>query len=380
MRRITAALLCGTLMFNSGCGMIRDELRHPGGYTGSMLDHTFDASRSKQLQLLRASLMIAIAARIGESTVEPEDGDAFARLLAEATREVNFAAADAGFGTMVDDRVIPTCSIEAGTNAMSLDEYRDLTLTNGVRADATILTFAGDDTEECAGYYVNFESHVTRIEGRVVRAMLTALPTDKARDFLKDVGTGNVLNAMLSLLGSVRELAGAFHNAAAVYRSGTEVMAASMTQCDSPPDPSHVSSDGGFRQEYDTVMAAAACLGLSRRALHDPESADAFDFPNRFDVRAFHALFRIARAACIEIPLVNSTDTERVLESRQSRRDSCGAVAFKPQMRPLTLVVPAADSDDQAVTEETAEEAPRQPVAPQDDAATRELPAIPGLP
>lgn len=98
MRKFTAALACIGMLSSAGCSTIRDELRYPGGAPGRLLDQrTFDSSRSKQLQLLRATLALAIAARIGEASVATEDADAFARQLAEASRELNYAAVDAGY-------------------------------------------------------------------------------------------------------------------------------------------------------------------------------------------------------------------------------------------------------------------------------------------
>lgn len=334
MPKFKGFLLCGALVLSSGCSAIRNELRHPGGYPGALMDRrTFDASRSKQLQLLRATMMIAIAARIGEQSVEIEDADAFARQLAEASREVNFAAADAGFGVRTDGEVIETCAIGRGFYNPQSDGWDERAV------------YEPDPEDECAGYYVNFESHIARIEGRVIRAMLTSLPTDKARQFLDKLSSGDVLSALWSLTRSFAELAAAFHNAAGVYRAGSETMAASMNRC--VGDGSYAGATPDFYDEqWDTVLVAAQCLGLSRADLFDADSAAASDLPVKFPPKAFHALFRIARAACVALPLQNSTELSFVTASRNARAQSCGLVRFEPAMRPLAIDTDDGDGDD----------------------------------
>lgn len=335
MRKLTAIALSVILAANSGCAAIRDELRHPGGWSGGQMDRrTFDASRSRDIQLFRAALIVAIAARIGERSVEPQDGDAFAKQLAEAAREVNFAAADAGFGGRlgtIDENGDPiygvTCTVERGVDAPT---------SSGARPAR--VAFAAEDAN-CAGYYVNFEATITRIESRVIRAMLTSLPTDKAREFLDDIADGSLLTALWSLTQSFDDLAQAFHVGASVYRAGTENMAASMNGCEI--DPSYAGMNlgmaAGYDQEYMSVMHAAACLGLSRATLFDSESADADDLPVYLDPSAFHAMFRIARTACVQLPLPNTSQLEAVVLSRNARRTACAELAFNPRMRPTQI-------------------------------------------
>lgn len=267
--------------------------------------------------------MIAIAAQIGEQTVQTEDADAFARQLAEASREVNYAAADAGFGVTTGTGTIPTCTID-----------------RGVRPRATPSPYTADDLGACAGYYVNFESHLIHIEGRVIRAMLTSLPTDKARKFLEKLSGGDVLSALWALTRTFGDLALAFHTGAGVYRAGTENLAAVTSQCYG--DPSYSPRTAPFDEEWETVLVAAQCLGLSRADLFDGDSITAGRLPVKLPPKAFHAMFRIARAACVGLPLENSTDESFVIESRKNRQQSCSLVRFAPQTRPLDLEIPEA--------------------------------------
>lgn len=327
MKRLVGACAALCLLMASGCGAVRHDLRHPGGYPGKLLDQrTFDASRSKHIQLWRATLMVAVAARIGESSVDPQDADAFARQLAEASREINFAAADAGFPVREANGLIrKTCIIDRGFESA---------------ADAgwTLDETPADD-ENCSGYFVNFENHMARIESRVIRAMLTSLPTDKARKFLSDVSKGDALSAMWSLTKTFRDLASAFHRGAGVYRSGTEAMAASMLQSCGHDLSYSGERIGSFNEERDTVRAAAQCLGLSQTELFDGDTVGGERFPVRLRPAAFHAMFRIARAACVRLPTISTTDSKYIEESKAMRLQSCGALAFQPQAEPLSLDV-----------------------------------------
>ncbi len=322
-----------------------------------MLDErTFDASHSKQLQLFRATLMIAIAAQIGERSVETADADAFARQLAEASREVNYAAVDAGFGVPGQgDTIIPTCKIGRGFISAASEGWDE----RGA--------YAADDTTVCSGYYVNFESHIARIEGRVIRAMLTSLPTEKARKFLEKLSDGNVLSALWSLTQTFGDLAVAFHSGAGVYRAGTENLAALTQGCYG--DPSYPGEKpAGYDEEWHTVVVASRCLGLSRKDLFDGDAAGASALPVKLPPTAFHALFRIARTACVDLPLENSTQIDPVNVSRSNRQIACGMVQFAPQRRPLDIEIDAQDDDDQDDDDQDeggrAEEQPAVPTVP----------------
>lgn len=310
-----AGLATAALLLNSGCAVIRDELRYPGGAPGRLLDRrTFDSSQSKQLALLRATLALAISARIGEASVATEDAGVFARQLAEAALEINYAAVDAGYphikkkegGT---EKALPTCSIPSGNTR---DDPRQF----GQPDDGVVADLEGrqvklpdfqrsyrDIDQDCAGYFVNFESNISRIEARIVKAMLTALPAESARKFLEDVTKGDVFSALWSLTRSLGDLAAAFHRGAGVYRAGIENVAASTPSCDQKEPLARRFRD--YHQDRDTVLVAAACLGLSNETLFDSETISADQLPSQVAPAAFLALFRIVRIACVALPLQN---------------------------------------------------------------------------
>ncbi len=352
MRRVTFALLCSALSVNAGCSTIRDEVRYPGGASGRVLDsRTFDASRSKQLQLLRATLAIAIAARIGEGVISPEDGDAFARQLAEASIEVNYAAADAGFPVYVDGQLRTACTIGAGSVRSALPPTPAPTPTPTPTptpgATPAPSPYVLEDAQ-CIGYFTNFESNMARIESRVLRAMLTALPADRAREFLADLTKGDLLSALWSFARASGDVAGAFHRGSGAYRAGVETLAAATPLCDFDPafdasvperNPTRLTR---FDERYDTVMVAAACLNLSPQDLFDDDDIAALKLPNQVPHKAFHALFRVARSACVGVPLLNApNDPSAVIRSMNSRRDYCELVRFEPRERPHVLKNPA---------------------------------------
>lgn len=294
-----------------------------------MLDkRTFDSSRSKQLQLLRATLALAIAARIGEASVATEDADAFAQQLGEASKELNFAAVDAGYPyfATTDDGVekFGTCLIgQPGEDRIALVSANN--------------TYAMIDAA-CPGYYANFEANIARIESRIIRAMLTSLPSERAREFLEDLSQGNLLSALWSMSRALGDIAGAFHRGAGVYRAGLENVAASTARCDF--DASLENRPDEYDQARDTVLVAAACLGVSLDRLFDSEDIEATDLPNKLDPVAFMALFRIVRTSCVALPLKNRPDDpEQTEEARIFRSKSCNLVRFNPKPRPDTIVL-----------------------------------------
>lgn len=359
MRKLTATLACVAMISSAGCSTIRDELRYPGGAPGRLLDkRTFDSSRSKQLQLLRATLALAIAARIGEASVATEDADAFARQLTEASRELNYTAVDAGYPYFdtIDEEVVmvETCVVTKPGESM-------------VGALATDRTYLMIDAA-CPGFYVNFESNIARIEARIVRAMLTSLPSDRAREFLEDLSQGNLLSALWSMTRSLGDIAGAFHRGAGVYRSGLENVAASTKRCEFDASLSNPPQDRAYIQERDTVLIAAACLGLSLDSLFDDDDIEAIDLPRYVDPVAFMALFRIARTSCVALPLKNTpNDPDATEEARKFRSTSCGEVVFNPARRPDSIAIEQETQGGQAGTEagaESADENEEMPLPP----------------
>jgi len=126
------------------------------------------------------------------------------------------------------------------------------------------------------------------------------------------------------------------------------VVAASMKECGDDVSYTGAEADDAFIEGKDTVYRAARCLGLSRKDLFDADSVGSEKFPVRLKPGAFHAVFRIARAACVGLPTLTTADDDYITKSREMRRQSCGSVVFKPKSQPLDLSVQQAGAGDAA--------------------------------
>lgn len=82
-----------------GCGLIAKDLRHPGGAVGAVLDERiYDASSSKELILLRATILTAMVARAGTVySRDDNDATAYIRYLVGVTDELNILAGHINF-------------------------------------------------------------------------------------------------------------------------------------------------------------------------------------------------------------------------------------------------------------------------------------------
>lgn len=309
MRTVFGYLAIFSLLISTGCTPILKEVRYTGGYPGYILDQrTFDASASKQLVLLRSALILAMAAEMSRLTVRGDDGDAFSSHLAAATKEINFAAADV-YDTKTD-----------GTGNVCIT--------------------ARPDDKNCSGFYANFEGGIPLLEQRILKVMLAALPTDKARKFLDDASRGNILGAAWSAVRTVAKGAGGLHFAFGRYRSGLEIVAEQMgTRCKGPKfDPASM-----------TVIEAAECLGLSQSDLFGSPEREATRQDLRGDKNglvqkgAFLALMRTVAAACVDLPY--SGDVATIAASRNIRGNNCNHIGFEPTARPYR-VNPNAESLD----------------------------------
>lgn len=308
MRRLIVGLTVVPLL--SGCNVILKEVRYPGGYPGHILDErTFDARANKRLQLLRGAMVLAVAARVGEASVRAEDGDGFAKLLGNAAGEINHAAANLGMDGVKTCTVGPLRPILAPTPTPT----------------PTATVTAAEADADCDGYYINYEADVARIEARVTRAMIAALPTDRARAFLNKLAKGDLLSAAWGALGATADMAGAFHRGAGVYRAGMETVAAGMKKCQ---------ADTADLEQTMTVLDAADCLGLDRNSLIDSEDAPASDLTDKIRPEAFSAVMRIVRTSCVALPLSNELNPIPLAASRETRRVACAELVFKPQRRP----------------------------------------------
>jgi hypothetical protein len=281
--------LASTALLLTSCSPILREVRHPGGYPGYLLDkRTFDASRSKKLQLLRTSIILAMAARMGTATIrDGKEADAFADYLTAATDEINYAAANV-YGAIPAGgiAIVPPCRV-------------------GVMAN---------NPTNCQGYYALFESDMPMIEARITRVMLAALPEDRVRKFIGDVAKGNVLSAAWSAIKAVGEATGGLHRSAGVYRTGLEAVAANVADCEGKTDT--------FAEDTQTVHHAAECMGLSHNSLFDNDSQIPSDKPNlEVKIDALTAMLLLVQTSCARLPVV--TDSGKTSDRVKARGDVC---------------------------------------------------------
>ncbi|MBM3928209.1 MAG: hypothetical protein FJ335_07110 [Sphingomonadales bacterium] len=156
------------------------------------------------------------------------------------------------------------------------------------------------------------------IESRIVKVMLAALPTEHARKFLDQIGKGNVLGAAWSAMRAVAAGAGGLHFAFARYRSGQEIVAATVK-------PACVAHGKG------TIADAATCLGFSDDLLDKSDR-----IAGKVEPIAFLALMRSIATACVDLPYVG--DVSSIQDSRDTRAKECGGIGFRPKPRPYRIV------------------------------------------
>lgn len=325
------ALILSTV---TGCGPVLREVRHPGGYPGYLLDQkTFDASRSKQLQLYRAALIMAMAARMGTATIrDGKDADAFVDYLGAASDEINYAAAN----------IYPA----GGQAPCAVHPYLS-------KSDVPMLPTPVPELPCLGGYFSLFESDVPMMEARITRLMLAALPEDRARSFLQDVGKGNIFSAAWNAIGAASEATGGLHRASGVYRTGLELLAANMDSCRDKSasdterskaigEPDTLPDRAIFEQDKSTVWDATQCLGLSHdRFFASPDEAVAGNLGTRVSLNSLQAIMRIARTACMRLQINTEMVGNDTVESRYVvRLKQCGFVEFSPRLRPGTILPP----------------------------------------
>lgn len=298
MKRFITAVAATASLLTGGCTAIVKETRHSGGYPGHLLDQrTFDTSHSKRLQLLRATLILAMAADMGRTTVSGQDADGFAQLLSAAATEINYAAAD--LFQSQDGKAV--CGTSRTPDRGELN-----------------------DDIDCAGFYENFESNLPLIEARIIKVMLAALPAAKVRKFLEDAKDGNVMGAAWSALGAMSEAIGGLHVSFARYRTGIETVAATLKGC-----------KGGapFSAESQTVVDAAACLGLSPQDLFSPGALSGSQLAQgTVQPRAFLMLMRGIAADCVALNF--SGKGIDLATSQNIRKRACNTIGFAPKPRP----------------------------------------------
>lgn len=381
MRKVlVAGVICAALTLN-GCTIVVNDLRHSGGYAGHVLDQRmFDASSSKQLQVLRAALVVAMVARAG--TVYSRDGaegDAYVSSLVDATDELNIllgylgrndkglaVATDtiiSGYGCTLphvgpssgkpDDNSLQqmqsaaTEASNAASNALasaSRAEAAALEAENSAQSAATVVrqaqaaaqvpapassptpdalpTLKTLDKQEagCLTYRANFESDLPIIEKKIFRLTVLALPQGAAKRFLSTLKSGNVLSAAIDGARLVFAAADGLHSAAAVQRTGLEVQSGLKS-----------GSECGNSDSIDDL--AAKCLGLSMGKIFTPDKVS--NLSQRVPDVYFKAVFANVQASCmmIHIDAASAFNNKDLINKQNDRIKQCNKIKFKPRAR-----------------------------------------------
>jgi hypothetical protein len=310
MHRLWAALALTSL---GGCTVIDAEVRHSGGYPGRLLDkRLFDASASKQLQLLRAAMVVAMVARAGTVYAhEGKESDAYVTAIVDAADEINVLAGHLkpvfghesqtacelsrrGSGTGVADSIVPNRPTPVG------------------------IALESDEAADCFTYPVNFESDLPIVEKKVFRLTVLALPQNQARKFLQSAGGGNVMSAAWSAAKLAFSAANGLHSAAAVNRSTIEVLAAQA---------------GCPQGSCETIDSAATWVFKNSGSAFSTELAN----PLAKDVndKLMQAVMRNIYDSCRSVSLDydESTGSAELIAAHNARVDACGTVRYQPRLR-----------------------------------------------
>lgn len=291
MRRLSLCLAVAAGML-SGCANIAvSELRYSGGYPGAVLDQRFfNASHSKQLQLLRSAMIISMASRIGTAYVrDGKEAEAFVDYLRAATDELNYMA---GHLYPVPGKTLCT----------------DLS------------------QKDCDAHSVMFESEIPQLEARMVKLVVAALPQDRAAAFLNAIKRGDVLSAAWKALRFAASAADGAHRGAAVHRSELELRALLVQGS----KEAGVACKNGDTNPISTVNQAAYCMN---QPLNKLRAADDAMLPQAVPAQAFETVFGIMRTSCGLLPLDTTLEAGGTDTRATDRKADCAKIKFKPDLR-----------------------------------------------
>lgn len=333
MKRFAIVCLATASVFASGCSHVAKDLRSPGGAIGGVLDNRmFDASNSKELVLLRGAILTAMVARAG--TVYSRDhreSEAYVNYLVSAADEINILAGHiygeegSGFACPVGPgrpRQAGDWPTAAPAAPLSPVVSPPATVADNMAEDSGSEGRYPDDqpnAENCFTYTVNFESDVPRLESKMFKVAMAALPQEQAKQFLEHITGGNFMGAVGAAFRFSAKALNGLHSGAAVHRSGLEITARSHAVCSSG--------------RLETVYDAAQCMGLTTDQLFVGKHDERDDYFEHVNPKAFHALMRNMYDSCRLIPFGSDDEAESLDDLRQERIDLCNRIKFQPRSR-----------------------------------------------
>ncbi|MBX3561667.1 MAG: hypothetical protein KF780_07610 [Sphingomonas sp.] len=322
--KFRAGMIIIAALLAQACTIPLRELRHSGGYPGQLMDRRlFDASNSKQLQLLRLTMIVALASRVGNATIQDgKEADAFISYLQNASSEINYLAAHLYDRDETGDNEWNICS-ELAPSVRGAD-------------------WPEDADQNCDTYAALFESDLPQLEYKVARLVLAALPREHAAQFARSARSGNLASAAWHFLRLAAASIDGLHRGAAVYRSSQEVLALTiLSEAQAPEGPACAPGPSGTITSIRTVENAVDCLGLSRTSLFDNPNEGLVRFPDRIGQAPFRVLYGIIRTSCGLLPIdieiasaIPTTGTNNVAAGKiRARYEACRELTFSPRLR-----------------------------------------------
>lgn len=337
---------------------ITKELRHPGGYPGHVLDkRMFDASDSKELQLLRATIILAMIARTGATSSDNrEDAETFVKYTVAAVDEINILAGHIaqqpganGLNCSMGRGFTPpeiTAELVKSENAAKLAAGQAQAAEKGANAAmlsaqvaatqamaaagvvplalAPVGSRPGDpgDPNDCYTYAVNFESDIKLLEGKLFKLALISLPRKAAKRLLDDVANGDVLGSVFSAARFALSSVDVLRSAAAVQRTGLEIQAWQKPGNDN-------CADG----EINTVKDATKCLDLPDDTVFTATKVSGL--AKSVPPQSMNALMRNIYDSCRLAPLDITTakDGDAMEALLDTRIKACNNIQYSPRSR-----------------------------------------------
>lgn len=341
MRSIIATLALFAMAL-SGCTHVAKDLRHPGGAVGGVLDRRmFDASRSKQLVLLRYAILSAMVARGGTVySRDKRESDAYVDYLVNTAEEMNILAGHIyGYGAPTDGPRL-ACELEhANTKSPAVPSFFQAkppeTNSGGAGGDDQADTRPPEspDPYGCLTYKVNFESDLPMMEKRLFRLAMAALPQKEAKRFLDFVTKGDIVGGVIAAFGFTAKSLDGLHSGAAVHRTGLEISALQFIDGDEPWVAGRTDDKCVEKLPKLTVFEASACMGLPTDRLWVGKHDQRGDYFAEVNPQIFEAIMRNIRDSCRMIPLGLEEDEDSLIQTRENRVKDCDKITFVPRAR-----------------------------------------------
>ena len=323
MKQLALAISTFSMLL-SGCTFAAKDLRSTAGGVGSIFDrHYFDASASKDLVLLRASLVVAMVARGGTVYArDPHDGAAYVDYLVGTADELNILASHlysygegSGFA----------CQLPLAK------DYHAKWSPGDVIGDANYASPSDKkerqpDAFGCLTYRANFESNLPIIERKVFKLVGVSLPRKEAEKFADALTSGGIVSKISAALAFASKSAEGLHSGAAVHRTSLEILArqykADARHCD--------------KSEFETVTDAAVCLDIPSDQLWIGRRDQRDHYHLRVMPQTFSAIMANIRESCKIVSgsaIDISLDNDKIEEDKSRVLKKCNSIRFVPHPR-----------------------------------------------